>query len=90
MQLKRCLQNTDPFVGCDLGWIRSWRRRRDSNPRNPFEVHFFSKEALSATQPLLPARWFVKRALDSGSTLFLKIVSGPGESPCGRSEIDEF
>ena len=30
-----------------------WRRRRDSNPRNPFEVHFFSKEALSATQPLL-------------------------------------
>ena len=33
-----------------------WRRRRDSNPRNPFEVHFFSKEALSATQPLLPAK----------------------------------
>ena len=33
-----------------------WRRRRDSNPRNPFEVHFFSKEALSATQPLLHTR----------------------------------
>ena len=30
-----------------------WRRRGDSNPWNPFEVHFFSKEALSATQPLL-------------------------------------
>ena len=33
-----------------------WRRRRDSNPRNPFGVHFFSKEALSATQPLLLTR----------------------------------
>ena len=36
-------------------FVLKWRRRRDSNPRNPFEVHFFSKEALSATQPLLPA-----------------------------------
>ena len=30
-----------------------WRRRRDSNPRNPFEVRFFSKEVLSATQSRL-------------------------------------
>ena len=36
-----------------LASFMKWRRRRDSNPRNPFEVHFFSKEALSATQPLL-------------------------------------
>ena len=36
-----------------LAGFMKWRRRRDSNPRNPFEVHFFSKEALSATQPLL-------------------------------------
>ena len=33
-----------------------WRRRWDSNPWNPFEAHFFSKEALSATQPRLHTR----------------------------------
>jgi len=30
-----------------------WRRERDSNPRYPFEVRFFSKEVLSTTQPSL-------------------------------------
>jgi hypothetical protein len=37
---------------CFAGF-KKWRRRWDLNPWNPYEVHFFSKEALSATQPLL-------------------------------------
>ena len=36
-----------------LHLFHKWRRRRDSNPRNPFEVRFFSKEVLSATQSRL-------------------------------------
>ena len=57
-----------------------WRRRRDSNPRNPFEVHFFSKEALSATQPLLHTRTEEKISALTEFNLKLKKFSRLGLS----------
>ena len=57
-----------------------WRRRRDSNPRNPFEVHFFSKEALSATQPLLHTRTEEKISMLTEFNLKLKKFSRLGLS----------
>ena len=61
------------------GFVK-WRRRRDSNPRNPFEVHFFSKEALSATQPLLHTRTEEKISTLTEFNLKLKKFSRLGLS----------
>ena len=58
------LSGGDHWRGSNILWLQfrlinrehlfhKWRRRRDSNPRNPFEVRFFSKEVLSATQSRL-------------------------------------
>ena len=61
-----------------IAGLMKWRRRRDSNPRNPFEVHFFSKEALSATQPLLHTRTVEKISMLTEFNLKLKKFSRLG------------
>ena len=50
-------------VWARAGHASGWRRRRDSNPRYPFEVYSLSRGAPSATRPrLLTARTCVCKA----------------------------
>ena len=52
--LARIQSNNNQYF--QLVTLRFWRRRRDSNPRYPFEVYSLSRGAPSATRPRLQIR----------------------------------